>query len=65
MEKHPHAAALERIGKKVVTGHFDLTRATYYQWTIKGVPAVHQNSLRLLALIKGVQVPEFNKEMEQ
>lgn len=62
MKKHPHAAALKRIGTERVRSHFDMSRGAYYQWTVRGVPPIHHNTIRLLASLGGVQVPEFNKE---
>lgn len=64
MEKHPHAAALKRIGMGKVRSHFNISRGGYYQWTVRGVPPIHHNTIRLLAQISGVSVPEFAQESE-
>lgn len=59
--KHPHAPAIDRIGRAAIMQHYNIKRQAVHQWTTDGVPAIHHNSLRLLALIRGVQVPELGE----
>lgn len=61
MDKHEHAAALDRIGKGQVMSHYNLKERTWRHWRVKGVPTLHHNTLRMLAAIKGVSVPELGE----
>ena len=58
-EKHPHAAALDRLGFEPIQSHFNMTRRNWLYWREKGVPDLHRNTILMLAKIKGVPVPEF------
>ncbi len=59
--KHPHAPAIERIGRAAIMAHFNIKKHAVAKWTVRGVPNIHANSLRMLAMIRGVQVPELNQ----
>lgn len=59
MAKHNHATAIQRIGRRVLQDHFHIKRQAVYQWEYKGIPKIHLNSVRLLAMLRGVQVPEL------
>lgn len=56
---HEHAAALDRIGRARVVAHFNVTGQAYANWKVRGVPPMLITSLRTLAAIHGVQVPEI------
>jgi hypothetical protein len=58
-KKHPHAAALDRIGAPAIISQFGISRQGLWKWRRYGVPKLHHGSLRLLATIRGVQVPEL------
>lgn len=63
MEKtHSHAAALDRIGATAIKSHFNLSRQGLWKWRKFGVPRIHHEPLRMLAMVRGVQVPELAKE---
>jgi hypothetical protein len=62
MDKHPHRDMLARIGPDRVKSHFRISRQTLWQWGKTGVPPMFHNSIRLLALVNGVQVPEMDQE---
>jgi len=57
--KHPHAAAIDRIGRQAIMSHFNIGRHAVAKWSVRGVPRIHSNSLRMLAMIRGVTVPEL------
>lgn len=59
MEKHPHAPAIERIGRPALMSHFNISRQAVSLWTTKGVPRLLLASVRMLAAVKGVSVPEL------
>lgn len=52
---HPHAAALERIGKDVVLEHFAITRQTWWDWCKRGAPEMVRKPLFLLAEKHGLE----------
>jgi len=58
-ETHPHAAALDRIGRRRVIAHFNVTEGAYSNWKKRGVPRYYVASVRTLAAVNGVQVPEM------
>ena len=58
-EKHPHAAALDRLGFEPIQSHFNITRRNWNYWRERGVPDLHRNTILMLAKIKGVSVPEL------
>jgi len=60
-EPHPHAAALDRIGRDKVVDHFRITQGAYSNWKRRGVPAIHRKSLAHLAVIHSVSVPELGE----
>jgi hypothetical protein len=60
-EAHPHAAALDRIGRSRVVSHFNITQGAYSNWKARGVPRLHLRSLAHLAVIHGVSVPELGQ----
>jgi len=59
MTKHTDAPAIDRIGRQAIQSHFNISRQAVAQWAKDGVPKPHRNSLRLFALVRGVQVPEL------
>jgi hypothetical protein len=61
MDKHPHSTAIDRIGRTAIMSHFNISKQAVSQWTRNGVPSIHRNSIRLLAMYRGVQVPELNE----
>lgn len=65
IEKHPHAPALDRIGRAAVRSHFNISEPAFSNWKRRGVPRVLLNSMRTLAAVKGVQVPELYVEEKQ
>lgn len=62
MEKHPHATAIERIGRAAIMSHFNISRQAVSKWTQQGVPPRMMQSVRLLAATKGVGVHELYVE---
>ena len=60
-KKHPHAAALERVGRKAVVEHFRISEPAYSRWTICGVPKNCLKPLAILAVMHGVPVPELGE----
>lgn len=60
--KHPDAAALDRLGFSRVKGHFNITRQAFAYWKRKGVPKMHRKTLVMLGGVHGVPVPEFQEE---
>lgn len=56
---HPHAAAIDRIGLPRLRSHFNVKPSTLSQWKVRGVPPMLLGSVRTLAAIHGVQVPEI------
>jgi len=61
---NPHAAALDRIGRKRVMDHFNISTTAYSNWKRRGVPRYYVASVRTLAAVNGVQVPElYGEEM--
>ncbi len=59
--KHPHAEAIDRIGVTAITSHFNISRQALWKWRKNGVPRIHHNSLRMLAMVRGVNAPELNQ----
>lgn len=59
MSKHPHAPAIERIGRAALMGHFNISRQAISLWTRNGVPKLLLNSVRTLAAVNGVPAPEL------
>ncbi len=53
---HPHAAALERIGKDVVLEHFAINRQTWWEWRRRGAPDLVRKPLILLAEKHGLEM---------
>ena len=53
---HPHAEALDRIGKDVVMEHFEIGRQTWWEWRRRGVPDMVRKPLILLAMRKGLEM---------
>lgn len=56
---HPHAAALDRIGRQRILNHFNISTAAYSNWRVRGVPAIHRKTIAHLGVIHGVAVPEM------
>lgn len=61
MNQHPHAAAIDRIGRDIVAAHYGVTRQTIYNWRKSGVPAVHRRTLAMLAVALGHAAPELDE----
>lgn len=59
MEKHPHTPAIERIGRRKLMDHFNISRQAISLWTVNGVPKLLLASVRTLAAVNGVHVPEL------
>ncbi len=59
--KHPHAAAIDRIGRKKVQDHYHITDRTIQLWRANGIPKMHWNAVIALAGVNGVQVPEIEQ----
>lgn len=53
---HPHATALERIGKDAVIEHFEINRQTWWDWRRRGVPDLVRKPLILLAEKRGLEM---------
>ena len=64
MEKHPHTPAINRIGRAKLITHFNISPQAISKWTVNGVPTLLLTSVRTLAAINGVPVPELYKEIE-
>lgn len=62
MSKHPHAAAIDRIGPGKVQTHYNMSRQALHKWKKEGIPKMHHNSIRLLAVLNGVNVPELGEQ---
>ena len=60
MTHHPHAAAVDRIGREPIMQHFGISRQAIQYWRKKGVPHMHRKTLSMLAAIGGIPVPELN-----
>jgi hypothetical protein len=58
-ETHPHAPAIDRIGRRTLRRHFGISDAAISHWRHRGVPPMHHNTLRLLAEKCGFTVPEI------
>lgn len=58
--KHPHAAAIDRLGRSKIISHFNITERAIQKWRKGGIPRIHWNTVRVLAATNGVQVPELN-----
>ncbi len=65
MEKHRHAAAIERITRRALEDHFRIGRAAVHRWTVDGIPKNLMASVRLLAMIRGVDVPELMEASDE
>lgn len=61
MQKSTHAAAIDRIGSKPLETHFNISKQGISKWKERGIPRMHINSVRLLAMMRGVQVPELDE----
>lgn len=59
-DKHPHALALDAIGKRTVCDHYNLSDRGWQNWKKAGVPKIYWNSLDLLARVKGKPQPKFH-----
>ncbi len=57
--KHPHAPAIERLGRDRIKRHFNISRQAIGKWTENGVPGLLLGSVRTLAAVNGVHVPEL------
>ncbi len=57
--KHPHAAAIDRIGRDRIIKHYNITTRTIQLWRAKGVPKMHWNTLRILAATNGTNAAEL------
>ena len=60
-EPHPHAAALDRIGRDRVSDHFKLSRQGLHNWRMRGVPDGSRRAVAVLATLHGVSVPELGE----
>lgn len=58
---HPHAAALDRIGRSRIISHFNISQGAYSNWKRRGVPGFYRKSIAVLAAIHGVSVPEMGE----
>lgn len=59
--QHPHAAAIDRLGRQRIINHFNITPRAIQKWRKGGVPRIHWNTVRVLAATSGVQVPEIGE----
>lgn len=58
-EKHPDAAAIDRIGTRAITKHFGIARQSVQYWREKGVPKHFRKALAYFAKQNGVDLPEM------
>jgi len=59
-DKHPHASALDAIGKAAICTHYNLSPRGWQNWRKNGVPKIYWHSLDLLARTKGKRQPRFH-----
>jgi hypothetical protein len=57
---HRHAGAVDRLGRRLLRGHFGISDAAITAWRKNGVPEIHHNTLRLLAERCGYVLPELD-----
>lgn len=60
MEKHPHAAAIDRIGTARLMSHFNIKKQAVSRWRYYGVPRLHHNTFHMIAAKMGKSVPEID-----
>lgn len=60
-DTHPHAAAIDRIGRLRVQSHYNMTRQGIWKWRRFGVPKPMHKSLTLLAQLHGVSARELDE----
>lgn len=60
-QEHPHAAAIDRIGKDAIIAHFGVVRQTIFYWRLRGVPEMHRKTLAMLGAVGGHHCPELAK----
>lgn len=56
---HPHAAAIDRLGKEAIIAHFGVTRQAIHFWRHRGVPKMHRKTLAMLGAVAGHSMPEL------
>lgn len=62
---HPDAAAIDRVGRKVIMDHFGVSHQAITYWRKTGVPKPHRKTLALLGAVAGVAMPEMNEPRER
>lgn len=58
-DKHPDAAAIDRIGTAAIMEHFQLSRQSVSYWRREGVPKRHRKTLAMLGAVAGHDVSEL------
>lgn len=56
--QHPHAAAIDRLGRERIKSHFNITPRAIQKWRAGGIPRMHWKTVRLLGAVHGVSVAE-------
>jgi len=59
--KHPHAAAIDRLGRERIKSHFNITTRAIQKWRADGIPPIHWKTVRLLGAVHGVSVAELGE----
>jgi hypothetical protein len=56
---HPHAPAVDRIGRRAIRSHFGISDTAISQWRKNGVPEMHHKTLLMIAEKCGFDLPEI------
>lgn len=57
--RHPHAAAIDRLGYEAIKEHFGISRQAVAYWKRNGVPDMHRKTLSMLGAVGGVDMSEL------
>jgi hypothetical protein len=57
--RHPDAAAIDRIGTGALMEHFQISAQAVSYWRLNGVPKQHRNSLRMLGEARDHDMSDF------
>lgn len=61
VNKHNHAAAIDRLGRDKIKSHFNITDRAIQKWRANGIPEIHWKTVRLLGAVHGVSVAELGQ----
>lgn len=56
---HPDSEAIDRVGRRLIRDHFEITRQALAYWRRNGVPKQHRKPLALLGHVHGKDMKDL------